>query len=118
MTTELGTTPTLRSYLALARRRKWWIAIAAILGLAASVALSVRQPDQYVATAQILVQPSGASTAPGGALSAVTPTEVQTDVQLLTSAQVERAVSHRLGTSPPGSAAAIHQTNGTPFNAT
>ena len=111
MTTEFGTTPTLRSYLALARRRKWWIAIAALLGLAVSVALSVRQPDQYVATAQILVQPSGASTAPGGALSPVTPTDVQTDVQLLTSAQVERAVSQRLGTSPPASAAEIAQTN-------
>ncbi len=111
MTTEFGTTPTLRSYLALARRRKWWIAIAAILGLAASVALSVRQPDQYVATAQILVQPSGASTAPGSAPSAVTPTDVQTDVQLLTSAQVERAVSGRLGSSPPVSAAEIAQTN-------
>jgi capsular exopolysaccharide synthesis family protein len=111
MTTEFGTTPTLRSYLALARRRKWWIAIAAILGLAASVALSVRQPDQYVATAQILVQPSGASTAPGSAPSAVTPTDVQTDVQLLTSAQVERAVSGRLGSSPSVSAAEIAQTN-------
>ena len=111
MTTEFGTTPTLRSYLALARRRKWWIAIAAILGLAASVALSVRQPDQYAATAQILVQPSGASTALGGALSAVTPTDVQTDVQLLTSAQVEHAVSRRLGSSPSVSAAEIAQTN-------
>lgn len=111
MTTEFGTTPTLRSYLALARRRKWWIAIAAIIGVAASVALSVRQPDQYVATAQILVQPSGASTVAGGAPSAVTPTDVQTDVQLLTSAQVESAVSRRLGSSPPVSAAEIAQTN-------
>src|SRR5450759_3428024 len=71
MTAEFGTAPTLRSYLALARRRKWWIAGAALLGLAVSLALSVSRPDQYSATAQLLVQPSGASTAYGGRHAAV-----------------------------------------------
>ena len=62
MTTEFGGAPTLRSYIVLVRRRKWWIAVAAILGLAVSLGLALSQAKQYSATAQILVQPSGAST--------------------------------------------------------
>jgi len=111
MTTEFGTAPALRSYLAIARKRKWWIAGAALLGLALSLALSVTQPDQYSATAQLLVQPSGASTASGGAVAAVTPIEVQTDLQLVTSAPVQQAVSQRLGSMPSVSAAEVAQTD-------
>ena len=110
MTAEPGTPPTLRTYLRLARRRKWWIAGAALLGLAVSLALSLTQPNQYSATAQVLVQPSG-STASGGVPAAVTPTEVQTDLRLVTSAPVERAVSRRLGSKPSVSAAEVAQTN-------
>jgi polysaccharide biosynthesis transport protein len=111
MTTEFGTAPTVRSYLALARRRKWWIAGAALLGLAVSLALSVTQPNQYSATAQLLVQPSGASTASGSAPAAVTPTEVQTDLQLVTSAPVRQAVSRQLGSNPSITAAEVAQTD-------
>src|ERR1019366_3751143 len=72
MTTEFGGAPTLRSYIGLVRRRKWWIAAAALLGLAASLGLSLTQAKQYSATAQLLVQPAG-STALGVAPAAVTP---------------------------------------------
>jgi polysaccharide biosynthesis transport protein len=111
MTTELGTAPTVRSYLALARRRKWWIAGPALLGLAVSLALSVTQPNQYSATAQLLVQPSGASTASGGVPAVVTPTQVQTDLQLVTSAPVQQAVSQQLGSNPSVTAAEVAQTD-------
>src|ERR1019366_378613 len=75
MTTEFGGAPTLRSYIGIVRRRKWWIAAAALRGLAASLGLSLTQAKQYSATAQLLVQPAG-STALGVVPAAVTPTDV------------------------------------------
>ena len=110
MTTEFGGAPTLRSYIGIVRRRKWWIAAAALLGLAASLALSLTQARQYSATAQLLVQPAG-STALGVAPAAVTPTDVQTDLQLVTSAPVQRKVSAILGGTPSISATEVAQTN-------
>jgi capsular exopolysaccharide synthesis family protein len=110
MTAESGSAPTLRSYIALVRRRKWGIIGIALLGLAVSLGLSLTQADQYSSTAQILVQPSGAATATG-APAAVTPTDVQTDLQLVTSAQVELKVSNRLRSKPSISAAEVAQTN-------
>ena len=109
MTTEIGTAPTLRSYLALMRRRKWWLAAGALLGLAVSLGLSLTQPDQYSATSQILVLASGSTVT--SAPIAVTPTEVQTDLQLVTSAPVVQAVSQRLGSRPSISAAEVAQTD-------
>jgi capsular exopolysaccharide synthesis family protein len=110
MTPESGSAPTLRSYIALARRRKWWIIGTALLGLTVSLAMSLNQPDQYSSTAQILVEPSGTPTATG-ALAPVTPTGVQTDLQLVTSAQVELAVGKRLGSKPSISASEVAQTD-------
>ena len=110
MTTEFGGAPTLRSYIGIIRRRKWWIAAAALLGLAASLGLSLTQAKQYSATAQLLVQPAG-STAFGVAPAAVTPTDVQTDLQLVTSAPVQRKVSAILGGNPSISATEVAQTN-------
>ena len=110
MTTEFGGAPTLRSYIGLVRRRKWWIAAAALLGLAASLGLSLTQARQYSATAQLLVQPAG-STAFGVAPAAVTPTDVLTDLQLVTSAPVQRKVSAILGGNPSISATEVAQTN-------
>ena len=111
MTTEFGGAPTLRSYIVLVRRRKWWIAVAAILGLAVSLGLALSQAKQYSATAQILVQPSGASTALGGGQAVVTPTDVQTDLQLVTSAPVQAQVARQLGGKPSISATEVAQTN-------
>ena len=109
--TEHGTNPTLRTYLMIVRKRRWWIAGAALLGLAMSVGLVLLSPDQYSATAQILVQSSGAGTAIGSVAGQVTPTVVQTDVQLVTSAPVQQMVSKRLGRTPSVSAAEVAQTN-------
>jgi len=111
MTTEQGTNPTLRTYLTIVRTRKWWIACAALLGLAVSLGLALLAPNQYSATAQILVQSSDASTAVGTAPGQVTPTVVQTDVQLVTSAPVQQRVSKQLGEQPSVTAAEVAQTN-------
>jgi capsular exopolysaccharide synthesis family protein len=68
------------------------------------------QAKQYSATAQLLVQPAG-STALGVAPAAVTPTDVLTDLQLVTSAPVQRKVSAILGGNPSISATEVAQTN-------
>jgi len=110
MTTELGAAPSLRTYLIVVRRRKWWLALFALLGLAGSLAISFTEPKEYSATAQLLVQPSGA-VAFGAYQLPVTPTEVQTELQLITSAPVTEAVRQRLGSAPAVSAAQVAQTN-------
>jgi polysaccharide biosynthesis transport protein len=110
MTTELGAAPSLRTYLIVVRRRKWWLTLFALLGLAASLAFSLTETKEYSATAQLLVQPSGA-VAFGAYQPPVTPTEVQTELQLIMSAPVTEAVRQRIGTVPAVSAAQVAQTN-------
>ena len=110
MTTEFGGAPTLRSYIALVRRRKWWVAAAALLGLGASLGLSLKEAKQYAATAQILVQSPG-STGFGLAPAVVTPIQVQTDLQLITSAPVQQAVVRKLGFRRSVTATEVAQTN-------
>jgi tyrosine-protein kinase len=110
MTTEYGADPTLRSYLMILRRRKWWIVVAAMLGLGVSLAISFTQAKQYSATAQLLVQPTGQALASGLVLP-VTSTEVQTDLQLVMSAPVQQAVQRRIGGHPPVTTFQVAQTN-------
>ena len=63
---EFGTSPTLRSYLVVVQRRKWWVISLALVGLGIGLALSLTQPKQYSATAQLLVQASSQGAALGG----------------------------------------------------
>jgi len=109
--TESGTEPTFRTYLQILRRRKWWVGLIALLGLGASLAFVFTAHKQYSATAQLLVQPSFNPS--GGALQEqpVTLTDVQTELQLVTSAPVQQAVRQRLGSTPAVSASEIGQTN-------
>ncbi len=109
--TEFGTEPTFRTYLQVLRRRKWWVSLIAMLGLAASLAFALTAHKQYSATAQLLVQPSFDPS--GGALQEqpVTQTDVETELQLVTSAPVQQAVRQRLGSTPAVSASEIGQTN-------
>ena len=108
---EAGNGATLRTYLVVLRRRKWWVIALAVLGLAVSLALSVRQAKQYSATAQLLVQSSGQGVSLGGAPQAVTTTDVQTDLQLATSAPVVALVRGKLGSVPSVSVSEVAQTN-------
>jgi capsular exopolysaccharide synthesis family protein len=111
MTTEFGSDPTLRSYAQVVRRRKWWVIALAMLGLAASLAISFTESKEYTAAAQILVQPSSQSSALGSSEQPVTTTEVQTMMQLVTSAPVVDAVRKKLGYAPSVTAAEVAQTN-------
>jgi polysaccharide biosynthesis transport protein len=110
--TEFGTEPSFRAYLHILRRRKWWVGLAAALGLAASLAFSLTAHKQYSATAQLLVQPSiNAAAVTSSQPLPVTQTEVETELQLVTSAPVQQAVRARLGSAPAVSASEVGQTN-------
>ena len=108
---ELGTSPTLRSYLVVIQRRKWWVITLALLGLGASLAVSLTQPKQYSATAQLLVQSAVQGVSLAGVPAQVTSTDIQTDLQLATSAPVLRTVKGKLGSTPAISATEVGQTN-------
>jgi polysaccharide biosynthesis transport protein len=83
----------------------------AMLGLAAGLALSLTATKQYTATAQLLVQSSNQSVSLGSTTQQVTTTDVQTDLQLATSAPVIKAVSAKLGSAPDISTSEVAQTN-------
>jgi succinoglycan biosynthesis transport protein ExoP len=108
---ESGVEPTLHTYLTVLRRRRWWVVTLTLLGLGAGLALSLTQAKQYSATAQLLVQSPGGSSALNSSQTPVTSTDVQTELQLVTSAQVEKQVRSKLGSAPPVSAAQVGQTN-------
>jgi capsular exopolysaccharide synthesis family protein len=109
--TEFAAEPTFHTYLAVLRRRKWWVIAMAVLGLAISLAFSLTSPKEYSATAQVLVQSSTDATAPGSSQIPVTQTDVQTELTLVTSAQVIGSVRSQLGDAPPVAASEVGQTN-------
>src|SRR5580693_6509400 len=108
---EPGAEPTLRGYLHVARRGRWWIAAFALLGLGISLALSLTATKQYTATAQLLVQSAGNLGLDSGSGQVPSPTDVQTELQLVTSAQVQSQVRAQLGSAPGVSASEVGQTN-------
>ena len=84
----------------------------ALLGLAIGLALSLTATKLYSATAQLLVQSTGSIGLTAGGQGSITSAEVQTELQLVNSAQVQSAVRKELGGSAPGvSAAQVGQTN-------
>ena len=105
--TEFGTEPSFRTYLHILRQRKWWVGAIAVLGLAASLAFSLTAHKQYSATAQLLVQPSFDAS---GVQEPVTQTDVETELQLVTSAPVQQTVRNRLKSTPAVSASEVGQT--------
>src|ERR1700733_11572734 len=89
---ESGTEPSFHTYLHILRQRKWWVGSMAVLCLAGSLALSLTAHKQYSASAQLLVQPTvNASALDGGQEQPVTQTDVETELQLVTSASVQQA---------------------------
>jgi uncharacterized protein involved in exopolysaccharide biosynthesis len=108
---EPGAEPTLRGYLRIARRGRWWVGAFLLLGLGVSLALSVTATKQYTATAQLLVQSAGNLSVGTGSGEAPTSTDVQTELQLVTSAQVQSQVRGQLGSAPGVAASEVGQTN-------
>ena len=108
---ELGAEPTLRGYLRVVRRGRRWVAAFALLGLGISLAVSLTATKQYAATAQLLVQSVGNVNIATGSNQTLTATDVQTELQLVTSAQVQSQVRAQLGSAPVVSASEVGQTN-------
>jgi polysaccharide biosynthesis transport protein len=109
---EPGTEPTLRSYLHVMRRGRWWVAAFSLLGLGIGLALALTATKQYTATAQLLVQAVGnVSTDTGSSQTLITSADVQTELQLVTSAQVQSQVRAELGSVPGVSASEVGQTD-------
>jgi polysaccharide biosynthesis transport protein len=108
---ELEAEPTLRSYLRLARRGRWWVSAFLLLGLGTGLALSLTATKQYAATAQLLVQSAGNLSLDSGSGQAPTSIDVETELQLVTSAQVQSQVRAELGSAPGVSASEVGQTN-------
>ena len=105
---EPGSEPTLRGYLHIVRRGRWWVAAFSLLGLGISLALSLTASKQYTATAQLLVQSVGSVNLTTGANSnGLTPADVETELQLVTSAQVQSQVRAKLGSAPGISATEV-----------
>ena len=101
MTTEFGSDPTLRSYAQLMRKRKWWVIGLALVGLAVSLAISFTESKQYSASAQVLVQSASQASALGSTQQPVTTTDVQTMLQLVTSAPVDQSRCRRSSVTRP-----------------
>jgi len=109
---EPGSEPTLRGYLHILRAGRWWVVAVALLGLGVSLALSLTSTRQYTATAQLLVQSVGSVNLTTGVdSSALTSTDVETELQLVTSAQVQSQVRAQLGSAPGISATEVGETN-------
>jgi capsular exopolysaccharide synthesis family protein len=109
---EPGAEPTLRYYLHVVRRGRWWVAAGALIGLGLSLFFSLTSAKQYSATAQLLVQSAGSATfATGAGVNQITTGDVQTELQLVTSAQVLSQVRSKLGSVPAVAASQVGQTN-------
>jgi succinoglycan biosynthesis transport protein ExoP len=109
---EPGAEPTLRGYLHVLRRGRWWVAALMLLGLGVSLGLSLTSAKQYSATAQLLVQSTAnVNLSTGANQSLITTADVQTELQLVTSAQVQQAVIKTLGSAPAVAASQVGQTD-------
>jgi capsular exopolysaccharide synthesis family protein len=100
---------TFGSLLAVLWRRKWWVIAVTVLGLVASLGYSLTEPKAYSASAQLLVQAEAEVTT--AAPQPITPTDILTELQLVTTAPVKAAVTRQLGSAPKVSAAEVGLTN-------
>jgi polysaccharide biosynthesis transport protein len=109
---EPGSEPSLRGYLHILRAGRWWVIALCLLGLGVSLALSLTATKQYAATAQLLVQSVGSDNlSTGTGSSDLTSVDVETELQLVTSAQVQSQVRAKLGSAPGISATEVGETN-------
>ena len=109
---EPGSEPSLRGYLHILRAGRWWVIAVALLGLGVSLAMSLTTTKQYAATAQLLVQSVGSvNLATGADPGGLTSADVDTELQLVTSAQVQNQVRARLGRVPGIAASEVGVTN-------
>jgi capsular exopolysaccharide synthesis family protein len=108
----------LRVYFQIIRRRFIWLLAVTILSVAVGVAFIAIQKKQYSATAQLLLQPTSGSVPISGGQQSVSPTELLTELQLITNAPVREQVTKKLGFTPNISDAVVGQTDEIKLTAT
>jgi capsular exopolysaccharide synthesis family protein len=102
----------LRTYLHVLRRRFLWIIALVILAVAASVVFNIVQTKKYSASSFLLVQPAGSATSLiSGNQQTITPTDILTELELLTSAPVKMEAAKQLGFEPSIVGSEVGQTN-------
>ena len=108
----------LRTYLQILRRRFLWIIVVTVMSLVVAVAFIGLQKKQYSATAELLVQPTSGVVPIGGTQQTISPTDVLTELQLVTSPPVQAQVARELGYKATVSASESGQTNVVDLSAT
>lgn len=101
----------LREYARMLRRQAKVVVASALVAAVVALLAASRQPRVYQSSAQLLVQPSAAQSILSPYSAAVTATEIQTDIQLLSGAQIRQAVTKALGSAPPVTAAEVGTSN-------
>jgi uncharacterized protein involved in exopolysaccharide biosynthesis len=100
----------LRTYLQVLLRRSHWVIAVTVLSVAVAVAIGSIQRKEYSASAQLLVTPT--VTVPiSSTPQTITPADILTQLQLLTSAPVKERAASRLGMKPLITGSQIGQTN-------
>jgi capsular exopolysaccharide synthesis family protein len=90
----LETGPSLRDYLAVLWRRKWYIVLATMIAVGVALSYSFRQTPKYATTSEVLVLPVNFSpTEPAGQQA---PANMVNEVEVVTSAAVTDLVARRL----------------------
>jgi succinoglycan biosynthesis transport protein ExoP len=98
----------LRDYLRVIRRFKWTIAVTVVLCVAAALALSFRETPKYQAASRIITTPAlsealftqGLNPGGGGNANQVSNRAIATEIQVMSSPRVVRAVTDELGRAP------------------
>ncbi len=99
-------------YVRIVRRRKWVVLVTVAALITAASLFAFLQTPTYTATAEVLLQPpQNFSLTSAGVTQPLSPSDVQTQVQLLTSAPVKAAVAKDLGAAPPVMVSPVGQTN-------
>jgi capsular exopolysaccharide synthesis family protein len=101
----------LHEYVRVLGRRIHWLIAVVVLCVAVAFAISSMQTKQYSATTQLLVQPASGDLPISGPQATVSPTDVLTELQLVTSAPVNARATRKLGFSPNVTDAEVGQTN-------
>jgi uncharacterized protein involved in exopolysaccharide biosynthesis len=95
-----------QEYLLVLRRRRWIVVAATVLVTGAALLMSLIQKPVYRAGARILIQP-GLSLFDSTSRGVVTPSDIQTEVQVMQSQPVLDALEKRLNGSPKGTSVVV-----------
>lgn len=91
---------TLRDYIAVVKRRKWFVIVPAVLATAIALALSLSQTPRYRAEADVLVKRPPTATQVGVAEQAMTARELQNELLRARGSAMQAVARETIGTEP------------------